>query len=196
MSMNDYHTKLKRIADQLRDIGHPVSEPSQVLNLLRGLNPWYRYIKPVITSKYPPHNFMSARSFLIVKELSFQHDANAEAGQALAATHGKQSDASSRSAPNGAKDGSSASNAPRPNNRSGNGGDNYRCNNRFDWQRGRGRGNGGGPPRSNANASNNQSALWATGYNPWQGMVQTWPMPFRAPSAGVLGPVRRSSRSR
>jgi hypothetical protein len=39
MSMNDYCTKLKRIADQLRDIGHPVSEPSQVLNLLRGLNP-------------------------------------------------------------------------------------------------------------------------------------------------------------
>ncbi|XP_066323679.1 uncharacterized protein [Miscanthus floridulus] len=29
MSMNDYCTKLKRIADQLRDIGHPVSEPSQ-----------------------------------------------------------------------------------------------------------------------------------------------------------------------
>jgi hypothetical protein len=31
MSMNDYCTKLKRIADQLRDIGHAVSEPSQVL---------------------------------------------------------------------------------------------------------------------------------------------------------------------
>ena len=57
MSMNDYCTKLKQIADQLRDIGHPVSEASQVLNLLRGLNPRYRYIKPVITSKYPPHSF-------------------------------------------------------------------------------------------------------------------------------------------
>ena len=47
MSMNEYCTKLKRLADQLRDIGHPVSEPSQVLNLLRGLNPRYRYVKPV-----------------------------------------------------------------------------------------------------------------------------------------------------
>ncbi|XP_066320126.1 uncharacterized protein [Miscanthus floridulus] len=57
MSMNDYCTKLKRIADQLRDIGHPVSEPSQVLNLLRGLNPRYRYVKPVITSKYLSYSF-------------------------------------------------------------------------------------------------------------------------------------------
>ena len=80
MSMNDYCTKLKRIADQLRDIGHPVSEPSQVLNLPHGLNPRYRYVKPVITSKYPPHSFQSARSFLILEELSAQHDANAEAG--------------------------------------------------------------------------------------------------------------------
>ncbi|XP_066310118.1 uncharacterized protein [Miscanthus floridulus] len=57
MSMNDYCTKLKRIAYQLRDISHPVSEPSQVLNLLRGLNPRYRYVKPVITSKYPLPSF-------------------------------------------------------------------------------------------------------------------------------------------
>jgi len=39
LSMNDYYTKLKQITDQLRHIGHPISEPSQVLNLLRGLNP-------------------------------------------------------------------------------------------------------------------------------------------------------------
>jgi hypothetical protein len=91
MSMNDYCIKLKCIADRLHDIGHPVSEPSQVLNLLRGLNPQYCYVKSVITSKYPPHNFMSVRSFLILEELSFQHDANAEAGQALTATHGDHS---------------------------------------------------------------------------------------------------------
>lgn len=57
LSINDYCTKLKRIADQLRDIDHAVSEPSQVLNLLRGLNPKFCYVKPVITSKSPPHTF-------------------------------------------------------------------------------------------------------------------------------------------
>ncbi|CAD6205206.1 unnamed protein product [Miscanthus lutarioriparius] len=70
MSMTEYYTKLKRIADQLRDIGHHVSEPSQVLNLLRGLNPRYRYVRPTITSKHPPHTFQSARSFLILEELN------------------------------------------------------------------------------------------------------------------------------
>jgi hypothetical protein len=79
MSMNDYCTKLKRIADQLHDIGHTVSEPSQVLNLLRGLSPKYRHVKPVITSKFPPHTFQSARSFLILEELSLQHDSTVEA---------------------------------------------------------------------------------------------------------------------
>jgi len=69
MSIDEYCTKLKRLADQLRDIGHTVSEPSQVLNLLRGLNPRYRHLKTVITSKFPPHTFMTARSFLILEEL-------------------------------------------------------------------------------------------------------------------------------
>ncbi|XP_062203763.1 uncharacterized protein LOC133905957 [Phragmites australis] len=163
MSLNDYCTKLKRLTDQLRDIGHPVSEPAQVLNLLRGLNPRYRYVKPVITSKYPPYSFMSARSFLMLEEASVQHDVAAEATQALAATHGD----SASGTPTGNKDGSSSS-APRRDNRSNSGGGNSRSNNRFDHRRGRGYGNGG-----SSRSNNNQSGPWAAGHNPWQGMVQT-----------------------
>ncbi|XP_066361526.1 uncharacterized protein [Miscanthus floridulus] len=167
MSINDYCMKLKRLADQLRDIGHPVSEPSQVLNLLHGLSPKYRYVKPVITSKYPPHSFQSARSFLILEELSAQHDANAEAGQALAVTHGDNNNHnSSNSTHGGNKDGSSSSTAPRTNS-----GGNNRFNSHQDRRRGRGRGNGGAPCSNNPN-STTQSAPWAAGYNPWQGMVQ------------------------
>ncbi|XP_066385277.1 uncharacterized protein [Miscanthus floridulus] len=119
LSINDYCTKLKQIADQLRDIGHAVSEPSQVLNLLRGLNPKFRYVKPVITSKSPPHTFQSARSFLILEEPSFQHDATVEAGQSLTASHGSTNDGSLSSS-SGSKDASSGSSAPRStNNRSG-----------------------------------------------------------------------------
>ena len=70
MLINDYCTKLKRLADQLAGIGHPVSEPSQVLNLLHGLNLKFRYVKPVITAKFPPHTFMSARSFLMLEEVT------------------------------------------------------------------------------------------------------------------------------
>jgi hypothetical protein len=39
LSMTNYTTKLKKLADGLRDVGQPVSESSQVLNMLRGLNP-------------------------------------------------------------------------------------------------------------------------------------------------------------
>jgi len=98
MSIREYCTKLKRLANNLRDIGHPVSKPSQVLNLLHGLNPRYRYVKRVITSKYPPHSFQSDCSFLILEELGAQHDANAKASQALTATH-----ADSNSTSTGAK---------------------------------------------------------------------------------------------
>jgi hypothetical protein len=56
-SIDEYCSTLKRLADKLRDIDQPVSEPSQVLNLLHGLNPKYRHIKPVITSRHPPHTF-------------------------------------------------------------------------------------------------------------------------------------------
>jgi hypothetical protein len=182
MSMMAYCTKLKRLADQLSDIGHPVSEPSQVLNLLRGLNPRYRYVKPVITSKSPPHTFQSARSFLLLEELSVQHDAVAEATQALTVTHGDQSSGAS----SGAKDGSSSSSAPRRDNRANNRNGNSRYNNRSDRRRGRnnGNGNGGGSRFSN----NQQPGQWTPGHNPWQGLVQAWSMPFRAPGAGVLGP--------
>ncbi|XP_066334403.1 uncharacterized protein [Miscanthus floridulus] len=162
MSMNTYCTKLKRIAHQLHDIGHPVSKPSQVLNLLRSLNHRYRYVKPVVTSKFPPHTFQSARSFLILEELSFQHDSNAEAGQALTTAHGDHSGGSTNSdlhASSSAKYGSSAPSAPRSNNnRSGNsnGGGNGRSNNQSDRRRGRGNNNGGGSgqTQNNVNAPN------------------------------------------
>jgi hypothetical protein len=57
LSIHEYCTKFKRLADQLRNIGHHVSEPSQVLNLLCGLNPSFRHLKRVIKSKSPPHTF-------------------------------------------------------------------------------------------------------------------------------------------
>lgn len=40
-----------------------------MLNLLRGLNPKYRYIKPVVSSKSPLHTFMSAHSFMLLEEI-------------------------------------------------------------------------------------------------------------------------------
>jgi hypothetical protein len=78
LSIYDYCAKLKKLADSLRDVGHPDSEPSQVLNLLRGLNKKFRHVKPVLTSK--THTFMSARSYLLLEELQLLQEDKAEAG--------------------------------------------------------------------------------------------------------------------
>jgi hypothetical protein len=67
LSMTEYCSCLKQLADNLHDVGQPVYEPSQVLNLLRGLNTKYRHVKQVITSKFPPHTIMSARSYLLLE---------------------------------------------------------------------------------------------------------------------------------
>jgi uncharacterized membrane protein YgcG len=106
MSVNEYYTKLKRLTDNLRDVGHPISEPSQVLNLLRGLHPRYRHVKPVIKGKYPPHTFMSARSYLLLEEASDEHDSKAQAGHALYAGRGGSASAGSDSSEFGPKSGS------------------------------------------------------------------------------------------
>ncbi|CAN6297344.1 unnamed protein product [Urochloa humidicola] len=120
MTMMQYTSRLKKLADDLRDLGQPVSEPSQVLNLLRGLNPKFRYVKPVVSSRSPPHTFRNACSFLLLEESQQNHDAKADAGVALYTGQGGSSSntgTSSRSKPKNKKKGkgpSSGSNPPPP----------------------------------------------------------------------------------
>ena len=78
---------LKTLVDNLRDVGQPVSEPNQVLNMLRGLNPRYRHVQPIITAKFLPHTFLSARSYLILEELCLNNDTKADAGRVFYAGH-------------------------------------------------------------------------------------------------------------
>jgi hypothetical protein len=51
LSITEYTAKLKELAEALRDLGQPVPEPSQVLNILWGLNSKYRHTISAITSK-------------------------------------------------------------------------------------------------------------------------------------------------
>jgi hypothetical protein len=99
LSITDYCAKLKSLADNLRDIGQPVSEPSQVLNLLRGLNPKYRHAISAITSRHPPHTFLSARSHLLMEELFDTQRATTIAHHALLAKQGTSSQHSAPPAP-------------------------------------------------------------------------------------------------
>jgi hypothetical protein len=186
LSINDYCTKLKTLADGLRDVDLPVSEPSQVLNLLCGLNPKYKHLKPTIKAKFPPHTFASARYYLLLEELCEKHDAKEEAGQALYAGHnsspgsGPKGGDGARSSDGSASGGSRNKNRPKKRGNSGSG------NSGGGSSGSRGGNSGGGGMGGQQQLPS--GLPWAGGYNPWTGLVQAWPMNFRAPGAGVLGP--------
>nr|CAB3463731.1 unnamed protein product [Digitaria exilis] len=161
MSMTDYTAQLKRLADNLRDVGHPVSEPSQVLNLLP------RHQVQVAAS-----HVHTARSYLLIEELTADNDDKVDAGQALYAGH--RSNTSSGSTDSGGK-------KPRNKKKSKGGGN---------AATGGSGGVGGSSGSGGSGGSGVQPSAglpWAAGYNPWTVLVQAWPMSFRAPGAGVLG---------
>ncbi|XP_066309033.1 uncharacterized protein [Miscanthus floridulus] len=176
MDITAYTGHLKRLADALRDVGQPVRETSQVLNMLRGLSPKYRHAVPVITAKNPPHTFLSVRSYLLLEEQYDREHSKATQQHALVATGAgraaapQAADGSSSSAPKSAPH--APATAPRP-----------------DRGPRRGRGRGRGPPGGSSSGAppRPSSPAWTPGLNPWTCMVQAWPMPFRVPGAGVLG---------
>lgn len=67
-TIDDYCQRMKTAADALRDIGHPVLEPTLILNLLRGLNKRYSTCADNITGS-AILSFVDARNQLILKEL-------------------------------------------------------------------------------------------------------------------------------
>jgi hypothetical protein len=90
MDITQYTGCLKQLADALRDVGQPVRETSQVLNMLRGLSSKYCHVIPAITAKQPPHIFLSACSYLLLEEHYDKEHAKTEAQHALLATGGSR----------------------------------------------------------------------------------------------------------
>jgi hypothetical protein len=68
MSMLRYFARLKEYADQLADLGYPVDDKAQVLNMFRSLNPRYFYAVPILTMQLPFPSFLRCRAFLILEE--------------------------------------------------------------------------------------------------------------------------------
>ncbi|XP_062227363.1 uncharacterized protein LOC133925451 [Phragmites australis] len=62
LTITQYCSKLKMLADSLRDVGHPISQPSQILNMFRILYSKYRFTVTVLSSKTPFPTFMETRS--------------------------------------------------------------------------------------------------------------------------------------
>jgi hypothetical protein len=161
LSMTDYTTKLKKLADNLREVGQPVPESSQVLNMLRGLNPKYRYVKPIIAGRLPPHTFRTARFFLFLEDLNADNDAKMDAGQALLDGHCTGASCGFLAGNDSSSSGASSGN--------------YRSKPRNQNQKRHGKGGGDGNTggaASSAPRQGNASQSWASGYNPWTSLVQ------------------------
>ncbi|XP_062213759.1 uncharacterized protein LOC133914745 [Phragmites australis] len=168
MTITQYCTRLKTLADQLRDVGQPVKEDNQVINMLRGLNPKYRHAISAITSHDPLPSFSRARSHLLLEEINKAQEEKQVAAQALYAGRGSASSSSAAGS-----DGAFATGFGRTKNGKKKGKPNQHSI-------------GITTPQQRGPAPS--PAQWQAGFNPWTGMVQAWPMPFRVPGAGLLGP--------
>jgi hypothetical protein len=107
MDITQYTGHLKRLADAFRDVGQPVRETSQVLNMLRDLSSWYRHAIPAITAQQPPHTFLSARSYLLLEE-QYDKEHNKTAAQHALLTAGAPRQQASAPADNSTSSGSSS----------------------------------------------------------------------------------------
>lgn len=83
MLITDYFNKLKTLIDALRDVGQPFSDKGQVLNMLRGLNPFNT--STLIPNLTPFSTFLHARSLLHLEEVKMKNDASTAAVTALLA---------------------------------------------------------------------------------------------------------------
>nr|XP_020178651.2 uncharacterized protein LOC109764214 [Aegilops tauschii subsp. strangulata] len=164
-SVLSYFARLKDCADRLADLGEPVGDREQVLNMFRGLHPRLRYAIPILTMQTPFPSFLRCRAFLLLEESRLAPESSNE--MALHAAR----------APNSGGGSSTGGNTNRR--LGGNGGRNK--------GKGKAVADGGGGGSSSVPRPAGPPTPATT---PWTGMVHAWPMPWRpyTPGAGVLGP--------
>lgn len=173
LSVNTYFSRLKELADLLRDVGHPVSEPAMVVNALRGLSSRFSHAIPNITARHPLPSFNYVRDYIVQLESGQAHTAKMEAASALLAT-----ESASTTPPPARPPTTYALPTSTP---PASGGDRRKKRKNFDGKKN----NNGGT----SVAGGSPIPAWTPVANPWTGVVQAWPVPiWRPPTSGLLGP--------
>lgn len=70
LSITDYCTKMKRMADALGALGEPVLDRTLVLNVFRGLNDRYSHMAAMIKRTRPFPSFSDIRADLLIEEVT------------------------------------------------------------------------------------------------------------------------------
>nr|GFA44059.1 hybrid signal transduction histidine kinase M [Tanacetum cinerariifolium] len=72
LTINDYCTKIKAMADRLANLGEKVSDKNLAMYALNGLDTWYKGIARLIRHSQPLTKFEIARNMLLLKESNLQ----------------------------------------------------------------------------------------------------------------------------
>jgi hypothetical protein len=181
LSVHDYCCRLKRLADTLNDVGHPITDQDLVVNLLRGLSSKFSNALGVVTAMNLLPTFLWVHSYLLQEETRVDRSHKAEAANTLLAAAGSSAGTPTGAAAAGlvATNSSSASKPPAQQMVSSpqKGGDRRKKRKTYD---GRPRTNSGSPAQ---NPASQQQPLGVS--CPWTGMVQAWQVPpahWSAPS--------------
>jgi hypothetical protein len=170
LSITDYFGRLKQLADLLHGIGHPIPEPSLVINALRGLNSKFSQAISMITAMKPLPSFLHVRNYLLQEETHRLHTAKMEAATTLMAI-------SSKSTPTAPKQSSLA--PPRPSS-------SPNKNNNKSRKRRKQSDDTLAVAGTSSQASTKSTPT--AQYNPWTGLVQAWPLlQWRPATLGLLG---------
>ncbi|XP_074298648.1 uncharacterized protein LOC141629568 [Silene latifolia] len=82
-SVSAYCQRLKSLADQLKNVGSPVSNSRLVLQLVSGLSPAYQNVGTIIRQSNPLPAFYRARSMLTLEEAGIAKQAATGSSKAL-----------------------------------------------------------------------------------------------------------------
>lgn len=94
LTIDEYFQQLKTMADELRDVGHKMSDLALVLNALRGLSPRFSTQADIITFTFtdPLPSFAKTRSLLQTAEMKKTNAAHQQAASALVTMTGSCND--------------------------------------------------------------------------------------------------------
>ncbi|PWA69144.1 hybrid signal transduction histidine kinase M [Artemisia annua] len=78
MTINEYCTKIKSMADRLKNLGSPVSEKNLVIYAVNGLDSRFTTIVKIIRHREPLPSFETARTMLLLEESTVNDNANSK----------------------------------------------------------------------------------------------------------------------
>jgi hypothetical protein len=195
LSIHDYCCHLKRLADTLVDVGHPITDQDLVVNAMRGLSSKFTNALGVINAMTPLPTFLWVHSYLLQEETRLDRTQKMEAANSILAAAKDTSSGAAASAlvatlsstgvSTGASTGTPSGASKSPSTTlsfSPTKGANDRKKKRKQND-GKYRGNSGSNPNNQVSYQVHNQAP-----SPWTGMVQAWQVPpanWRGPATGV-----------